>query len=232
MIKNTIPFLFAAFIGLTSFNIESFQKEMRDVTLFQSVEVGSGIDLYLKQGDVNEVEVECEKAIMHRIYTEVNAKGALVIKAQSNTRWTVDKAPRVYVTYQVLKAISTSGGSDVRGNGVNKGKKVNITAFGGSDVYFNVECDTLIINASGGSDVKVAGKSQYLNADASSGSDINALDLESYKCRIVASGGSDAYVNVVNELFADASGGSDIGYSGNPPIKEINESGGSDVYRK
>jgi len=207
------------------------EREQRKVTKFLAVEVGSGIDLYLKPGNSIEVAVECDKSVIHRIVTDVE-NNVLKIAALSNTRWNYERSPKVYVTYDSLKAITTSGGSDVRGQGIVQCEDFIILANGGSDVYFNVECNNLKIEASGGSDVKVAGKANFLNAEASSGSDINAIDLIARRCRIIASGGSDALVNVVDDLIANASGGSDIGYMGDPAVKEIVESGGSDVFRK
>lgn len=218
-------FLLMSFVELET------EREQRQVSKFTAVEVSSGIDLFLKPGNFHDVFVEADKSVMHRIITEVK-DNVLKIRALSNTKWHYDRSPKVYVTYDSLKAITTSGGSDVRGQGIVPCDKFVIIASGGSDVYFNIESNELMILASGGSDVKVSGKTKCLKAEANSGSDINAIDLMADLCRITASGGSDALVNVVSDLVARASGGSDIGYMGNPAIKEIEESGGSDVFRK
>lgn len=231
MKKNLLIICVILSVFFLSFIDNTQERELRPISKFSAVEVGSGIDLYLKPGNSVELAVECDKSAIHRIVTEVDGK-VLKISAMSNTRWSYDRSPRVFVTYDSLKAITTSGGSDVRGQGIIQCADFAIVANGGSDVYLNIECNNLRIEASGGSDVKVAGKANYLNAEAISGSDINAIELMATRCKITASGGSDALVNVLDDLVAHASGGSDIGYMGNPAIKEIVESGGSDVFRK
>ncbi|NOY95725.1 MAG: DUF2807 domain-containing protein, partial [Chlorobi bacterium] len=51
-------------------------------------------------------------------------------------------------------------------------------------------------------------------------------------CRVEVSSGSDASVYVTNELYARASSGGDIRYSGNPEHKDIRESSGGDIYKR
>ena len=76
---------------------------------------------------------------------------------------------------------------------------------------------------------KITGKAKYFSASASSGSDIVARDFETEKCQVKASSGSDATVNVSDELIAKASSGADIRYYGNPRTKDTNESSGGDI---
>jgi hypothetical protein len=68
--------------------------------------------------------------------------------------------------------------------------------------------------------------------DASGGSDFNGFELTAEYAIIQTSGGSDAAITVTKEMAAEASGGSDINYKGNPVIKYKSASGGGSVSKR
>lgn len=214
-----------------NYAIFSQERSARLVKPFHTIEVTSGIDLYLRQGDTTKIEVVCEKAFIKRIETTIT-DSTLTIKSTPTMRWDYDKSPKVYVVFSDLRTLIATSGADVFGSGIFNIPSFAIFAHSGSDVYLTTDCKTIKINASGGSDVKVTGKANSLVAHITGGSDLNTADLKTNHCDVTASGGSDVIVNVALSLSANSSGGSDIGYIGNPPIKELIETGGSDIYRK
>jgi hypothetical protein len=48
---------------------------------------------------------------------------------------------------------------------------------------------------------------------------------------VSASGGADVAVHATKSLTVNASGGADVSYCGNPESKDIDRSGGADVYQ-
>jgi hypothetical protein len=86
--------------------------------------------------------------------------------------------------------------------------------------------------SSGGSDLRLSGTADSVAIQASGGSDIDARDLRARAVDIQTSGGSDAVIDVSERLVAQASGGSDIVYSGNPATADIDEGGGAGVTRR
>jgi hypothetical protein len=221
----------AVFLVLWVGSAMAQERSTREAKPFHSLEVSSGIDLYIKQGNEETIEVICDKEYIKRIETEVQ-DSVLTIKAVQPMRWGFDKSPKVYVTFKQLRSLIATSGADVYGTGIFQLQMMSVSVHNGADIYITLECERLKLNASGGSDIKVSGKAKSLNANIASGSDLNAADFKVDNCDINVSGGSDAIVNVSVSIFADASGGSDIGYIGSPKIKELNESGGSDIYRK
>jgi hypothetical protein len=107
-----------------------------------------------------------------------------------------------------------------------------VSASSGSDLTIDVFYKNLKLDTSSGSDANLSGKVKYLTASSSSGSDLDARNLESVICNVSVSSGSDATVNVSEELEASASSGGDIDYYGNPSVKNIDESSGGDVSHK
>lgn len=230
---NTLFSSLLALVLMTTLVSSSFsqEKETRTVGDFTRISVGSGIDLYLTQGDNIEVIVETTKDRIHKIKTEVDGN-QLKIFTREKFNWGWDKAPKVYVTFKQLERITASGGADVYGKSVITAENLTITTSGGADAYLNVKTDRLKLSTSGGADIKIEGETQSLTAEASGGSDINAKELKAQTVKVSTSGGADASVWAEKEITANASGGSDIDYYGNPEIKNLNESGAGDISRK
>nr|WP_321410859.1 head GIN domain-containing protein [uncultured Carboxylicivirga sp.] len=218
-------FLFANFIT------NAQEKEQRTVSDFSKIEVSSGVNLYITQGEDIELIVEGDKSEMHKIITEVS-NNTLKIYNKRNYMWGVKQAPKVYLTFKQLEELIAGGGSDVYGQSVLNAIKIKISTSGGADAYLEVVADEITLNSSGGSDIKIKGTTPKLIATASGGSDIDAGALKAQVADVTTSGGADAKVWVEKELTAKASGGSDIDYYGNPSLKNINESGGGDITQR
>lgn len=209
-------------------------RETRQISGFHGISVSSGIDLSLKQKDVEEVFVDAKPSDRDKIITRVE-DGILKIYLKDNSwhlfKWD-NEAIKVYVSFRTLDKLQASGGSDVNSESVLKLDNLDLNVSSGSDVKLELEATKLHVESSSGSDVSLNGKALVAEVRASSGSDITARDLEVKKCSASASSGSDISIKVTDELQADASSGGDINYSGNPKIKNIKESSGGDVTQK
>jgi hypothetical protein len=204
--------------------------ETRDLSGFEAVAVGGGIDLVLRQGDRFVVEVRADDDASE-IITEVSA-GKLQIRRKQSLGFNWGDAGSVNVTLPKLVALTASGGSDVRTEGALTGGALEVTASGGSDVDIDVAVDTLEVSASGGSDVNLTGTARAARMTSTGGSDLNAGRFTADEATVNSSGGSDLVIAVRDKISGHASGGSDIVYSGQPSSVDIDTSGGSDVRRR
>jgi len=232
--RNLTQKLTLTFIASLLFTMLTAQeKENRTVSDFTSINVSSGIDLYITQGEDISLEVICDKGEIHRLITEVEGSTLKIyMKGSNNWNWSNSKVPKVYVNYKEINEISANGGSDLYGQNVITTSKLSIKSSGGADIYAEVKTDELKINSSGGSDIKIKGSTTNLTASASGGSDINARELKAQIVKVNSSGGADAIVWAEKELTANASGGSDIDYYGNPEKKSLSESGAGDINHR
>ena len=234
--KKIITFFIIALtaINISAFSADSNKTEIRNLKNFNAVKVSSGIDLYLKMGESENVEVVADDSDIDRIITEV-MDGTLHIYVKNNSIFKFNfgkRSKKVYVTVKELNMIDASAGSDVASENVLTGDNLDVQASSGSDVKLDIVYKNFSLDVSSGSDAKITGKTKNFSAEASSGSDINAKDLESVICKARASSGSDISVRVSDEIYARASSGSDINYYGNPQIKDTNESSGGDISRR
>lgn len=200
---------------------------------FNGIDVSSGIDLYIRMGETEEVKIVANNDIIDKIITKVE-DGVLKIYVKQNNwfNWQGNEKRKAYVTVKELKSLHASAGSDVKSENTLKGDELEVSASSGSDLTLDVFYKNLKVDSSSGSDANLSGKVKYLTASSSSGSDLDARNLESVICKVSVSSGSDATVNVSEEIEASASSGGDINYYGNPSVKNIDESSGGDVSHK
>ena len=212
----------------------SDKTEVRNVNNFNGIKVSTGIDLYITMGTTEEVKIVADDDIIENLITEVdNGTLNIYMKQKNWFNWNMgNRTMKAYVTVKELSKIDASSGSDVKSENTLKGEDLKVRASSGSDVEIDIYYKNFSLNTSSGSDAKISGKTKNFEADASSGSDINAKDLESAICKVSVSSGSDADVNVTDELHAHASSGADVRYYGNPQVKDIDESSGGDVTQK
>jgi hypothetical protein len=213
-----------------SFPALAQERESRSLTGFDSIEVGGGIDLVVRQGDGFLVEVEA--ADPTEIITEVRGRTLSIRRPSSFRFFNWSDAGSVTVRLPTLAALTASGGSDARAEGTITGERLELAASGGSDLTIDVAVTTLELEASGGSDVRLTGNASAARVASSGGSDLNASGFTTTEARLESSGGSDLSIAVRERLVADASGGSDITYSGDPRSVDVNTSGGADVRRR
>jgi len=198
--------------------------EKRNVSRFHGIEVSSGIDLYLSQGQETVVISAVESKYRDKIKTEVR-DGVLKIWYENN--WNIaiehgDKKLRAYVSFKDLDMLGASGGSDIYVDGSISVSKLSLHVSGGSDFEGKVNLNEMKVESSGGSDVKISGNAKNLFVHASGGSDFKGYELTTENCTVDASGGSDVYITVNKELNVTSSGGSDVFYKGNGAIRNLN----------
>lgn len=203
------------------------KKETRSVTDFNSISVGGGIDLYIKQGNKQNVTVKASESVIDRLMTEVeNGRLRIYLKKGKYRNAKMD----VFVVVDDLEALHASGGSDVYGQTPFQADDFELHASGGSDVEMNLEVERLECHLTGGSDTVLEGSANHLHIEASGSSDFEGFKLETKHCVINASGSSDANVTASESLEVHASGSSDVNYKGKPSKTNIQASGSSDVH--
>ena len=213
-------------------------EEVRTISGFKAIESSSGINVFLKQGNVESVKVVADKDKMSKIKTE---KDGDILKIYAGDKkgwftfdfnWNNSNSVNVYITIKELTGLSATGGSDVFSEGKLDLIKLDLKATGGSDIKLDLDADELICATTGGSDVILSGTATVFKATATGGSDMKASNLRTNYCSISSTGGSDAYVWAEKEISISASGGSDVYHKGNARVVSSSATGGSDIHRK
>lgn len=208
------------------------QSKTLSVNNFNNIQVSSGIDLYLSQGNTESVKIIAPEELLNQVVVEKSGT-QLTLKFKDNFSWRrfiKGQTIKVYVNFKTLNALSASGGSDVYSQATIKANHFDISSSGGSDLKLTLITQDLKIESSGGSDIYLKGSARNMEISSSGGSDIHALDFMAENARVNSSGGSDVNVYVTRALEAHASGGSDISFKGNAALKN-NSSKSGEVKR-
>ncbi len=204
-------------------------KQSRNISSFHALNVSGGIDVILTQGNDIKVEVEADENIISKIITEVE-DGTLKVYPGEGIRNA--KVMKVYISFKDLDAISAAGGCDINSTNKLTFSKLQTKLSGGCDIDLELKAGTLACDHTGGCDAEFNGEADICSFAISGGSDLDGKELKVAKCTINATGGSDAIVNVSDDLTINAVGASDVTYLGSPAKVVKNAIGGSDIHQQ
>jgi hypothetical protein len=117
----------------------------RKTDSFTGVKVSSGIDVYLRQGDIEKVSVEADENLHEYILTEVHG-GVLNVYSEYNIRDAERK--RVYVTMKDINSVRTTSAGDVIGEGPVNSEKLELSASSAGDIKLEVHAKTINLDIS------------------------------------------------------------------------------------
>ena len=196
------------------------EKKEFELGAFKKIEVQTQYNVYLQQGDREQITVETYKSIMPYVTVRKNAYGLVVSldRKLRNIRWmNHDKVLNVYITVKDLEEIRLSGACDLHMLNDLRSDQIQIRASGASDLFLKkINGKEIRILTSGASDIKhgelIANKKIYIN---SSGACDAFLSLNAPEIEIIASGSSDFDLEVqAGVLMLKSSGSSDFDVRG------------------
>lgn len=142
------------------------------------------------------------------------------------------KTIKVDVISKQIKAVDIASVSEFHTNSQVQVNTLKIKAAGASIVEVDVKCQYLELMFEGASDAKISGKTSTLKNVLQGAASINAKDLHAEDVKITASGASEIDLNASRSIDIVADGASDITFSGDPEIVEIQLDGIASVNNK
>jgi hypothetical protein len=223
-----------AFSTLNTFNASAQENNNRNVGSFSSVDISGGMDVFLTEGSTESVKVEVKGIEAEKVLTEVKGEALKIsLKIKNGFSWSWGKGVeiKVYVTYRKLKAISSSGSSDIICNSKLKNESFEIALSGSGDLKASLETANLEVSVSGSADIDLEGKADVQNIAISGSGNFKGRDLEGKEVKVRISGSGDATVWANESIEAKVSGSGDVTYKGNPS-KEVSKVSGSGTIKK
>lgn len=205
------------------------ESDTRNVGSFQGIKAAEGIDVYLKKGDKEQVNVEASGISVSRVITEVSG-GYLKIHLDEG-RYTRSRTVKVYVTYVELTKLYASSASNIYSEGTIKARSLSLSSSSAATIEVSVEVDNLTVSASSAADVELKGKARTVEIDVSSAGEVDAYDLNADEVVAEASSAGSIKVTVSQKIEAEASSGASIRYRGNPNKTNTNSSSGGSVRK-
>jgi Putative auto-transporter adhesin, head GIN domain len=215
--------------------INDVNVEKRTVGSFHGIEVSTGIELTLTEGNTEEVAVSASTTeFRDKIVTEVK-NGILKIHYETKTgsvnKVKETKGLKAYVSYKTLDALDVNTGAEVKINGVLKSSSLNLNANTGGLVNGEVDIAAFKVSQNTGSKITLSGKVEKLEINGDTGSKFNGEGLSTSNCSAKVSTGAGIYITVQKELNVKANTGGFVKYKGEAGIRDIKTNTGGHVSR-
>jgi len=218
-----------------------------NVSGFTGIEVSSGIDVILAQGNSESLILTVQENLFKYITVAVENR-TLKIYCRNNIRPT--QPMKAHITFKDINSLKVSGGGDTYSDTPLAVNDLDVNISGGGDFNSEINSEILKFKISGGGDAEIAGKTNDYNVSVSGGGDLESkVNAEIISCRLVGggdlhmrnesqasdadieiSGGGDADIKIsTQKLKCSVSGGGDAVISGVASDFDINSSGGGDA---
>ncbi len=227
---------------ITGFSFAGAQKtfnagnaEKRNTGSFHGIQVGTGIELVITEGTIEEVAVSAESTeFRDHIVTKVE-NGILKIhydsKLSSINKKKVKKNLKAWVSYKKLDELTASTGAHVQIEGTLKSSSLSIKANTGAEIRGKVEATDLKVSQNTGSLIVLTGETASLGIEGSTGSLFKGSDLQASTCDAEVSTGAGITITAQKELYVKANTGGYVKYRGDAAIREIRKNTGGYVSK-
>jgi hypothetical protein len=204
-------------------------KETRELAEFTGINAGGAVTVIINIADQQRVEVESDENLLDNIITEVKNE---VLYIKSNKLKNPSEL-NVYVTIPSFEMLTSSGATDVKCTSLIESSEFKLNASGATTVKLEqVNFDYLESNISGAADVKLGGAATTHNITISGAGSFKGKSLVTKKTVYDASGASDSFFNVTEDIAGQKKGAASVSYTGTPTsnIQTVDDNKKSESY--
>ncbi|MBP7459920.1 MAG: DUF2807 domain-containing protein [Candidatus Delongbacteria bacterium] len=231
--KHSISLIIGSALLALPFMVQSVlavgSNNRYDFTDFNKVSISSGMELSVTQSKSFDIQVNGSADDLKDL--KVEKKGQTLRFYIEKKGWFHDHNISIKIGMPVLTELDLSGGSQATISLNQPEESFACDLSGGSTIDGEITCKQTEIGASGGSEVELSGQGGDLEVSGSGGSEFH---LEKFQVRNVEadlSGGSELHIAMNGILNVDASGGSEVTFSGKAEYGDTNMSGGSEIKK-
>ena len=205
-------------------------EETRDIEGFTGVQVSSGIDVYLSQGNSFDIRVEADENLQEVILTELEGNKLVVRTDRVNIRNA--KSKKVHVTLPELHELKISSAGDCVGQTPFTCDDLRLSISSAGDLSLEVDAREINLDISSSGDARISGSTDILDVNLSSAGDLNAFDLIAGRVDVTVSSAGDARVYATEEISMNASSAGNIYYRGDARVIRSQSSSAGDIVKK
>lgn len=206
------------------------EKENRDLSGFTGVQISSGIDVYLSQGDQFEVVVEADENLHDVILTRLEGKMLVVKTDHVNIRNA--RAKIVHVTLPELTDLKISSAGDCVGQTPVHCDDLRISISSAGDLTLELDAERVFLDISSSGDAELSGITGVFDVSLSSAGDLDAFDLVAESVEVDVSSAGDARVHATEEISMNASSAGSIYYRGGAKVVHSRSSSAGSIVSR
>jgi len=209
--------------------------EQRSLPPFQGVALSGSMDLVVRKGSTQQVEVTVDDNLLPFLETEVTGSGA---DARLQVRWKRGMSiytktdARIHVTVPRLTSLAASGSGDMTVEPFET-PSLSISISGSSDTRLQkLTTAALQISISGSGDVEGAGSATRLKIGIAGSGDVKLREMKSDEVSVNIAGSGDASVHADKALEVRIAGSGDVVYTGNAATVNAKVAGSGSVNKR
>lgn len=197
---------------------------------FTGVDLGSAFEIEIKEAaefkviakgedqDLNDLEMRVENNVLNGSY----------LQNRRNRKRTL-----IQIQMPVLREANLHGASHSSISGFSSEEdSLELHLSGASELLMDADWKFLEIDISGASNANVDGQANKVKASVSGASNLNSRDLSASIIEIAVSGASEAKIIVDNELRGSVNGASELKYTGNPAVVDVDVAQDSKIRKE
>jgi hypothetical protein len=207
------------------------RTETRDVSGYSAVAMRGDIDVVVRQGAKEAVQVSTDDNLLPLLETVVE-NGSLRIQWKRGE--SIHTRTKTLVTVDVVKltAVSLSGSGDLKVAPL-KTPSLALAISGSSDAKLDqIETGELKISISGSGDVVASGKATKLEISIAGSGDVQARGLESDDASVSIAGSGDAKLTARKTLAVSIAGSGDVEYGGTAVLAKGRVAGSGSIRQR
>lgn len=202
--------------------------EVRNLDVFDSIELETDAEVLLTQGPSQEVRVEAQRNILDVLTTEVS-RGRLQIGASKNLG---EHNPiRLHITMPNVAALIVNGSGAINGQNMMSVNDMRLEVDGSGDITLHVIAQNLQSIVDGSGDMNLQGRTNGLVVNVAGSGNVRAFDLTADRAEVVVNGSGDCEVTAQNALKAVVNGSGDVRYRGEPADKQFSMQGSGEIMK-
>lgn len=234
MNKSYLKFIFLLLLFVLIFSADGFSqsikgdgnvvKETKIVEPFDKIELNGIVNVYLKQGENEKVEIETDKNLIP--YIEIKSRNqTLEITTREKTEIKSSTKLNVYVTLKDLNEIELNSIGNLMTIGKLELNDLEVENNSIGSITLEINCNKLTLESNSIGNVTLSGNADNVDIRQNSIGNIKAFDLKADKLKIESNAVGNSEVYSEREIYITLNGTGNITYKGNAVVKALEKNG-------
>lgn len=226
---KTLKISITAFILTITCIVNAQNIETREINSFDKLDVFGNINVEMKQGDKESLQIIAKNVDPSEVETEVNDK-LLKISMKSNL-FDEEVKVKIILTYKEIRELSSNAAAEIKVADVIKGDKIFANATSGGRILMKVDLNAVELKAYQGAHIDISGKAKLQESYINTGGILAASNFECDEVFIKMNTGGQAEIIARKRIEANVNTGAKLSFFGKPENENLNTSLGGRISK-
>ncbi|MCP4647161.1 MAG: DUF2807 domain-containing protein [bacterium] len=200
-------------------------SEIREMPLFNSIEVRSSVEVHFTQGEHAPITVRAEDNLMEDINTYVSGK-TLIIEDKPGTCLGNTKPVKVTVSMEEVEKLSILGSGEITSINTVTADEIEVSVIGSGNIDLKADAEEIKVSIPGDGEILLEGTTSALDISIIGSGAIEAFDLIADAVKVDIMGSGDVEVTAVEQLDVNIMGSGNVDYKGTPKVSQSGSGSG------